>query len=155
MKSLKKQSGIVLFFALILLIVMTVIGVALAVNAGQSLRMAGAGSERIEAKAVADGGLAAVMNTYTPAELSTMAQLQERSFFGGKQTLTPLPILPAGAASSARNVPCQRVAPATGTDMATCRRIEVQNRVSYGRDDLGSITVTQGIEQELLKGSGS
>lgn len=35
---------------------MTVIGVALAVNSTQSLRMSGAGSERIEAKAIADGG---------------------------------------------------------------------------------------------------
>lgn len=53
---MKRQKGVVLFFALIILIIMTVIGVALAVNSTQSLRMSGAGSERIEAKAIADGG---------------------------------------------------------------------------------------------------
>ncbi|MGZ0787976.1 PilX N-terminal domain-containing pilus assembly protein, partial [Pseudomonas saponiphila] len=43
---MKKQKGIVLFFALIILLLMTIIGVALAVNSTQSMRMSGAGSER-------------------------------------------------------------------------------------------------------------
>ena len=58
---MRKQKGIVLFFALIVLLLMTIIGVALAVNSTQSMRMSGAGSERIEAKAIADGGLEAVL----------------------------------------------------------------------------------------------
>ncbi|MCD8558337.1 MAG: pilus assembly PilX N-terminal domain-containing protein, partial [Shewanella xiamenensis] len=53
---MRKQKGIVLFFALIVLLLMTIIGVALAVNSTQSMRMSGAGSERIEAKSIADGG---------------------------------------------------------------------------------------------------
>ncbi|MGS0726875.1 pilus assembly PilX family protein, partial [Shewanella sp. 0m-11] len=52
---MQKQKGIVLFFSLIVLLIMTVIGVALAVNSTQSIRMAGAGSERVEAVAVARG----------------------------------------------------------------------------------------------------
>ena len=51
-KSQKRQQGIVLFFSLIVLVLMTLIGVALAVNSTQSLRMSGAGSERIEASLV-------------------------------------------------------------------------------------------------------
>lgn len=58
---MKRQKGVVLFFALIVLIIMTVIGVALAVNSTQSLRMSGAGSERLEAKALADGGCSIVI----------------------------------------------------------------------------------------------
>lgn len=58
---MRKQKGIVLFFALIVLLLMTIIGVALAVNSTQSMRMSGAGSERIEAKSIADGGLEAAI----------------------------------------------------------------------------------------------
>jgi len=54
-KSYQKQQGIVLFFSLIILVLMTIIGVALAVNSTQSLRMAGAGAERIDAMASAQG----------------------------------------------------------------------------------------------------
>ena len=52
---MKKQEGMVLFFSLIILIIMTVIGVALAVNSSQSMKMAGAGSERVEAMSAAQG----------------------------------------------------------------------------------------------------
>ncbi|MCL1073612.1 pilus assembly PilX family protein [Shewanella dokdonensis] len=149
MKGLKRQSGVVLFFALILLVVMTVIGVALAVNAGQSLRMAGAGSERMEAKAAADGGLAAVMNATTAATLGSLSTAQNSTLFGGRQVLTPLP---EGAPSV--NVDCHRTQPANGTTFP-CRRSEVKSSVTYGRDNMGFIEVTQGIEQEVLGGNGS
>ncbi|MFL7045707.1 PilX N-terminal domain-containing pilus assembly protein [Vibrio cyclitrophicus] len=41
---------------MVVLIVMTIIGVALAVNSSQSLRMAGAGGDRISALSKAQGG---------------------------------------------------------------------------------------------------
>lgn len=150
MKGLKRQSGIVLFFALILLVVMTVIGVALAVNAGQSLRMAGAGSERMEAKAAADGGLAAVMNATTAATLATLSDVQNSALFGGEQTLTPLP-----EGVTPENVGCQRSGAASGTNIIVCRRLQANSTVTYGRDSMGVIEVTQGMEQEVLNGSGS
>ena len=61
---MKNQRGVVLFFALIVLIIMRLIGVALAVNSTQSLRMAGAGAERIEAIAIANGALDSVISKY-------------------------------------------------------------------------------------------
>jgi type IV pilus assembly protein PilX len=150
MKGLKRQSGIVLFFALILLVVMTVIGVALAVNAGQSLRMAGAGSERMEAKAAADGGLAAVMNATTVATLATLSDVQNSALFGGEQTLTPLP-----EGATPENVGCQHSVTASATNIIGCRRLQANSTVTYGRDNMGVIEVTQGMEQEVLNGSGS
>lgn len=151
MKSINKQAGVVLFFALILLIVMTFIGVALAVNAGQSLRMAGAGTERIEAKALADGGLANALNTVLPSYWATIVLDEgETSVANDGLTYTPLPI-----GNVPKSVACQRSSEASATNLIACRRIEISNNVVYGRDDLGSITVTQGIEQEVLNGSGS
>ncbi|KFZ38267.1 pilus assembly protein PilX [Shewanella mangrovi] len=148
MKSLNRQTGVVLFFALILLIVMTVIGVALAVNAGQSLRMAGAGAERIEAKATADGGLATVFNETAPSFWATMTTSGAQTVLGSSAFSLPKGETPA-------NVSCQRTEAASGTNLISCRRVEVSNSVTYGRSGLGSITVTQGIEQEVLNGSGS
>ncbi|MCH1925444.1 pilus assembly PilX N-terminal domain-containing protein [Shewanella sp. C32] len=158
MKSLQRQRGVVLFFALILLVVMTFIGVALALNSGQSLRMAGAGSERVDAKAVADGGLAAVLNGMSGGNLATLMQRTERSLFNGAQVLTPLPLVDDGAGGLKvlpQNVSCKRSANASDTTLIRCRRVEVSSSVVYGRDNLGQLTVTEGVEQQVLNGSGS
>ncbi|CAM2800813.1 PilX N-terminal domain-containing pilus assembly protein [Shewanella amazonensis] len=156
---MNKQKGIVLFFALIVLIIMTVIGVALAVNSTQSLRMAGAGAERIEAKALADGGVAAVLLNKTPAFLATMTAIDSaNSYSGGAQVLTPLPLVDDGTGNlvvQPKNVSCQRSAAASGTDLFKCRRIEISSQVNFGRDNLGQVIVVTGIEQEVLSGSGS
>lgn len=154
---MKKQKGVVLFFALIVLIIMTVIGVALAVNSTQSLRMAGAGAEHIEAKALADGGVAAVLLNKTQAFLATMSSIDNNSFSGGTQVLTPLPLVDDGTGNlivQPQNVSCQRSDAASGTDLFKCRRIEISSQVSFGRDNLGQVTVVTGIEQEVLSGSG-
>ncbi|MCZ4336267.1 pilus assembly PilX N-terminal domain-containing protein [Shewanella colwelliana] len=156
---MQKQKGVVLFFSLIVLIIMTVIGVALAVNSTQSLRMAGAGTERIEAKASADGGVAAVLLNKTPAFLATMSNVDNaNNYSGGTQVLTPLPLVDDGAGGlkvEPKNVSCQRSVAASGTDLFKCRRIEISSQVRFGRDDLGQLTVVTGIEQEVLSGSGT
>ncbi|QYJ88079.1 pilus assembly PilX N-terminal domain-containing protein [Shewanella mesophila] len=152
---MKKQEGVVLFFSLIVLITMTVIGVALAVNSTQSLRMAGAGAERIEAKALADGGIAAVLLNKTPAFLATMSNVDNaNNYSDGTQVLTPLPLVDDGAGGlkvEPKNVSCQRTK-WTSSNLE-CRRIEISSTVSFGRDNLGQVTVVTGIEQEVLAGS--
>ncbi|GIU47916.1 pilus assembly protein PilX [Shewanella algidipiscicola] len=156
--NMQKQKGVVLFFSLIVLIIMTVIGVALAVNSTQSLRMAGAGTERIEAKALADGGIAAVLLDKTPAFFASMSAIDNgNNYSGGTQVLTPLPLVDDGAGGlkvDPKNVSCQRIDDASGTDLFECRRIEISSQVSFGRDKLGQLTVVTGIEQQVLKGSG-
>ncbi|MCE9678012.1 pilus assembly PilX N-terminal domain-containing protein [Shewanella sp. AS1] len=156
-KSYKKQQGVVLFFSLIILIMMTVIGVALAVNSTQSLRMAGAGSERVEAKALADGGVAAILLNKTPAFLASMTAIDDQnSFSGGTQVLTPLPLVDDGTGNlivQPKNVSCQRRGNANQAGSFQCRRIEISSQVSFGRDNLGQVTVVTGIEQEVLSGS--
>ncbi len=155
---MKKQKGAVLFFSLIVLLIMTVIGVALAVNSTQSLRMAGAGSERIEAKALADGGVAAVLIAKSKAFLATMTAIDSsNTYSGGTQTLTPLPLVDDGHGNlivQPKNVACQRSMNASGTDLFKCRRVEVSSKVTFGRDNLGQVTVITGVEQEVLNGSG-
>ncbi|QYK03343.1 pilus assembly PilX family protein [Shewanella psychrotolerans] len=155
---MKKQEGMVLFFSLIVLIIMTVIGVALAVNSTQSLRMAGAGAERIEAKALADGGIAAVLLNKTPAFLASMSNIDnDNAYLGGTQVLTPLPLVDDGAGGlkvEPKNVACQRTGAASSTGLFQCRRVEISSQVSFGRDNLGQLTVVTGIEQEVLSGSG-
>lgn len=154
---MKRQEGIVLFLALIVLIIMTVIGVALAVNSTQSLRMAGAGAERIEAKALADGGIVAVLDAKTKAFLATMTAIDTaNNYSGGSQVLTPLPLVDNGSGTlvvQPKNVSCQRSTDASGTDLFKCRRVEIASQVTFGRDNLGQITVVTGVEQEVLNGS--
>ncbi|MCL1141471.1 pilus assembly PilX family protein [Shewanella gaetbuli] len=144
---MKKQKGIVLFFALIVLVIMTVIGVALAVNSTQSLRMASAGAERLDAKAVADGGLAQVILNNSGALFANLSAKKTESNFGGVQVITPLP------ETSVRDVGCQRTSNATGADLVSCRRVEVTSTVAFGRDSLGTLTVASGIEQQVLTGN--
>ncbi|QYJ99575.1 pilus assembly PilX N-terminal domain-containing protein [Shewanella alkalitolerans] len=144
---MKKQQGIVLFLSLIILIIMTVIGVALAVNSTQSLRMSGAGSERIEAKAIADGGLAKVINDYGGATFANLSGKVTENVFNGTQVITPLP------ETAVKDVGCQRTANATGANLVSCRRAQVTSSVDFGRDKLGSLTVVSGIEQQVLTGN--
>ena len=158
MQRIQRQRGVVLFFALILLVIMTFIGVALALNSGQSLRMAGASSEQIDARAVADGGLAAVLNSMSGGNLATLSQQTARELFNGKQTLTPIPLVDDGAGGLKvlpQNVSCLRNPKGSGTELLRCRRVEISSSVEFGRDNLGQITVTEGIEQQVLNGSGS
>ncbi|ABM25915.1 MULTISPECIES: PilX N-terminal domain-containing pilus assembly protein [Shewanella] len=144
---MSKQRGIVLFFALIVLIIMTVIGVALAVNSTQSLRMSGAGSERIEAKALADGGLQQVITNYQGALFANLGLVTSETLFNGTQQLTPLPL------TGVRDVSCQRTDRATGANLVSCRRVEISSTTTFGRDNLGQITVVAGIEQQVLTGN--
>ncbi|MCP3128076.1 PilX N-terminal domain-containing pilus assembly protein [Shewanella sp. KJ2020] len=144
---MKKQKGVVLFFALIVLIIMTVIGVALAVNSTQSLRMSGAGTERIEAKAIADGGLEQIISDYSGALLANLNAETDTAVFSGNQKLTPLP------ETGVRDVGCQRTSNATGANLVSCRRVEISSSVTFGRDNLGSLTVVSGVEQQVLTGN--
>ncbi|RTR34624.1 pilus assembly PilX family protein [Shewanella atlantica] len=144
---MRKQKGIALFFSLIVLVIMTVIGVALAVNSNQSMRMAGAGSERLEAKAVADGGLTQVIADNAGASFASLATRTTVTTFGSNQVITPLP------ETGVRDVGCQRTSNATGADLVSCRRVQITSTVAFGRDDLGSLTVASGVEQQVLTGN--
>ncbi|MCU7996311.1 pilus assembly PilX N-terminal domain-containing protein [Shewanella glacialipiscicola] len=153
---MKKQKGIVLFFALIVLLLMTIIGVALAVNSTQSMRMSGAGSERIEAKSIADGGLEAAIEANKGASLAKLSKISFVAEFGSNQTLTPIPYEVDGAGNvvtSAKDVGCQRSARPNSGNLISCRRIEISSTAAFGRDDLGQLTVVAGVEQEVLTGS--
>ena len=139
--SIKTQQGIVLFFSLIVLVLMTLIGVALAVNSTQSLRMAGAGSERIEAMASAKGGqdkviLANTGNTFT--SMTAISQIVDNDL-GVTNTITPLIV---------GDVPCQRNGKGNSVPIF-CRRIEISSASTFGRNNMGLVTVVVGIEQEV------
>ena len=151
----RNQQGIVLFFSLIVLIIMTVIGVALAVNSTQSLRMAGAGAERIEAKALADGGLAEVLAAKSKAYLATLSQIDtDNSYSGGAQVLTPLPLVDDGSGNlivKQGTFPCLPNPKANQSNKFGCRKVEISSQVNFGREKLGQIIVVTGIEQERFK----
>lgn len=146
---MRKQKGIVLFFTLIILLIMTVIGVALAVNSTQSLRMAGAGAERIEAQAIAGGGLNETIASNKGAALANMvAVITVTSTLGSQQILTPMP-----KDGTIQDVSCQRSTKTSAANLISCRRIEISSNASFGREDLGQLSVVAGIEQEVLTGS--
>ena len=144
--SIQKQQGIVLFFSLIILVIMTVIGVALAVNATQSLRMAGAGSERVEAMLSAQGAQDKVIIANQGTTLTNMAavSVQNDLALGVTNTMTPL---------VNDDVPCARAPKATGPNLISCRRVEISSAAAFGRSQLGLVTVVSGIEQKVLTGS--
>ncbi|MGX9462381.1 pilus assembly PilX family protein [Shewanella sp. A14] len=144
---MKKQKGIVLFFSLIVLVIMTVIGVALAINSTQSLRMSGAGSERIEALSVANGGLEQVIANNSGAALANLLAVKTETAFNSTQTITPLPV------ADVKDVGCQRTSNAMGAGLVSCRRSQITSMARFGRDNLGSLTVAAGVEQQVLTGN--
>ncbi|BDM63678.1 pilus assembly protein PilX [Shewanella sp. NFH-SH190041] len=146
MKNLQGQQGMVLFFALIVLLMMTVIGVALAVNSGQSLRMAGAGSERVQALAAAQGAQSKVVNAQQGSKLAniTATHTIADNQFNVTNTLTPL---------AGDDVNCQRSADASSANLISCRRVEISSEAVFGREDMGRLTVVTGVEQQVLTGS--
>jgi type IV pilus assembly protein PilX len=139
--SIKTQQGIVLFFSLIVLVLMTLIGVALAVNSTQSLRMSGAGSERIEAMASAQGGQDKVIFANTGNTFTSMTAISQTidNELGVTNTITPLIV---------GDVPCQRNVKGNSVPIF-CRRIEISSASTFGRNNMGLVTVVVGIEQEV------
>jgi type IV pilus assembly protein PilX len=143
---IQKQQGIVLFFSLIILVIMTVIGVALAVNATQSLRMAGAGSERVEAMMSVQGAQEKVVITNQGPNMANMAVVTVEMDLALDVTNTMTPM-------NVGDVGCQRSTKANSGNLISCRRIEVSSSANFGRSNLGQVTVVSGIEQEVLTGS--
>ncbi|MBR9726695.1 PilX N-terminal domain-containing pilus assembly protein [Shewanella intestini] len=146
---MKRQQGVVLFFSLVVLILMTIIGVALAVHSTQSLRMSGAGSERVAATMKAQGGLNTVIDKSDFYEFSTTnVAVQNTTELNGSQQISLMPADDPGI-----EVSCQRTENASASNLIGCRRIEINSTVEFGRGGYGELTVTSGIEQEVLKGS--
>ncbi|MGS0679600.1 pilus assembly PilX family protein [Shewanella sp. 125m-7] len=145
---MQKQKGIVLFFSLIVLLIMTVIGVALAVNSTQSIRMAGAGSERVEAVAVARGAQDRVIanNSGTNLALIRTVTTIADGTFDVTNTLTPL---------SDGDVDCMRMLHPNQAGMIDCVPMEISSEATFGRNDMGRLTLVTGIEQEVLGGTGN
>ncbi len=143
---MKKQQGMILFYSLVVLIIMTVIGVALAVNSSQSMKMAGAGSERMQAMAAAQGSQNRVVDQNQGTTLANMVVTEDIYYddLGVENTLTPL---------DSEDVNCQRNTEATMVSAVKCRRIEISSFTEFGKNDLGQLTVVLAVEQEVLTGS--
>lgn len=138
---MKNQQGMVLFFSLIVLLIMTVIGVAIAMNATQSLRMSQAGSQRVQANIAVQGAInTVVMNN----EGSVLANLDAPLVltdptYNVTSTLTPLYEGDVVCARSTR--------PTAGVE---CRKIELSSEIHFGRGNLAQLTRVSGLEQEVL-----
>lgn len=144
---MKKQKGVVLFFSLIILVIMTVIGVALAVNSTQSIRMAGAGSERVEAMAAAHGALDSVIAANEGDVLTNLpvGTTPAGTMLGVTSVMSPLQL---------NDVGCQRSATASGSGLISCRRSEISSVAAFGRNNMGQLTVVAGVEQEVMANAG-
>lgn len=144
----RKEKGIVLFFSIIILLIMTVIGVALAVNSTQSIRMAGAGSERIEAMANAHGALDRLVDSNKGTDFASLtanpADITDSEF----PVTSSLSLL-------ADNGVCKRSSQATQPDLIGCVTIEISSQATFGRNNMGQLTVVSGIEQEILGSTGN
>ncbi|ACJ30405.1 Type IV pilus assembly protein PilX [Shewanella piezotolerans WP3] len=137
-----------LFFSIIILLIMTVIGVALAVNSTQSIRMAGAGSERIEAMANAHGAQDRLINSN---EGTTFASLPANPADIADSEFTVTSSLTVLSDDGA----CIRTSQATQPDMIGCVTIEISSQATFGRNNMGQLTVVSGIEQEILGATGN
>ncbi|MBV7314180.1 PilX N-terminal domain-containing pilus assembly protein [Shewanella sp. NIFS-20-20] len=146
MKTRKKQQGVVLFLSLIILLLMTLIGVALATNSTQSLRMAGSGSDRVSALARANGASQRLIITQ-PAQ--GLANLTAEITNVDQKLDASSRVIPM----QTDDLDCQRSSQANANNIISCRRIEIRTQVKFGQHDLGRLTTVTGVEQEVLSGS--
>ncbi|MDB2385815.1 pilus assembly PilX N-terminal domain-containing protein [Shewanella sp.] len=137
---MKKQNGMVLFFSLIVLVIMTLIGVALATNSSMSMKMAGAGAQRVAAKITANGALDKVIDEHKGRSFANMSATTESHLMGGRQWIEP----------EVEDVNCQRRSNANSAGLIRCRRSDVFSSASFGKSDIGNLTVVAGVEQEVL-----
>ena len=121
---MKKQQGIVLFFAIIVLLLMTIIGVSLATNSTMSIKMAGAGAERIEALNRAQGKLAVQTNEVL-----------------GNDVVIRVPQVRCPRTSTADSA---NALPEAGENGFICREFGVTE--TYGRQNMARITVVMGFK---------
>ncbi|MBM7071564.1 pilus assembly protein PilX [Shewanella sp. 202IG2-18] len=133
---MKKQNGIVLFFAIIVLLLLTIIGVSLAVNSSMSIQMSGAGSEKIEALLTAQGKLK-----------DGVTAIREGRAVGGDVNVR------------IARLPCPRLASANSDDQGAvvnnfvCREIGVTE--TYGKNNLGQLTVVFGVKNIIDDAQGN
>ncbi|RYV02564.1 pilus assembly protein PilX [Shewanella sp. OPT22] len=123
---MQKQKGVVLFFAIIVLLLLTIIGVSLATNSSMSLMMAGSGTERLEALLTAQGKLK------NGVEAIRMGNEVAEDIIIRNDRLT-----------------CPRVGNANSNNQGAvvnkfiCREIGATE--TYGRNDAGQVTVVVGV----------
>ncbi|MGB0892778.1 MAG: pilus assembly PilX family protein [Parashewanella sp.] len=144
---MKKQRGVVLFFALVVLILMTIIGVSLATNSIQSIKMAGAGAERLEAIAHAQGSQASFVEKYQGKPMLTDLTAKRIETDAALKVTHTITTLAAGDTN------CGRSSYANSAKNISCRKIQVSSAASYGRGDLGRLIIVAGIEQQVLSGN--
>lgn len=127
--NLRSQKGVVLFFAIIVLLVLTIIGVSLAVNSTMSLNMANAGSERIEAIHEINEGL---QNTFAQFRASDVDQID---------ALLPDPDIIRLPALVGTTKEC------TFNKSYCCVIYEVSQTVQYGKQNVTHPPMAYGIEK--------
>ena len=153
---MKRQQGAVLVFALIVLVLMTMIGVGLVTNSGLSMRMAGNGSERIETSTKVQGAQEGLINNKKIQEqlsniddeisadkIKQIVENEKIATFDSNIRISSI---------SNGDVSCQRSSNASSSNLISCRRAEISTTATFGRID-GKMIVTTGIEQEVLTGS--
>ncbi|MCL1123050.1 pilus assembly PilX family protein [Shewanella surugensis] len=138
---MKDQQGMVLFFSLIILLIMTVVGVAIAMSSTQSLRMSQAGADRVKASVAVQGALNAVV---LDNQGSVLANLYDSLVINDPDYQATSTLIPLNEG----DVPCARsTRPTAGV---ACRKVEVTSQVSFGRDNAAQLSFVTGLEQEVL-----
>ncbi|WP_133406231.1 pilus assembly PilX family protein [Parashewanella tropica] len=150
---MKKQKGVVLFFAMIVLLLMTIIGVSLAMNSTRSLRMAGSGVERMEALSISRGAQDLVIKTYSgKKELTDLAGETKLTVSGLPTGKSAPEVIITAKPLGTVDIGCGRQRNATSNNIG-CRRIEINTESKYGREKLGRLVIVSGIRQEVITGS--
>ncbi|MCL1079323.1 pilus assembly protein PilX [Parashewanella spongiae] len=151
---MKKQQGVVLFFALIVLVLMTIIGVSLAVNSTQSIKMAGSGAERLEAISHIYGSqerfITQNQGNAMMTDLTAPAQVNDAQM-GVSHAVMPIgcnPDADSNCTSPVLDTGCARKS--RGSLGIKCRKIEVTTSARYGRNNLGQLVISSGMEQQVL-----
>ncbi|GLP97142.1 PilX N-terminal domain-containing pilus assembly protein [Paraferrimonas sedimenticola] len=142
---MKHQQGIVLFFALVVLLVLTVIGTSLAVSAGFSARMASTSAERVEAFHMING-----------AQLRLIEDEASRAGDSRFVTVTGTDQVTDASLNVNSDIEfnietgCRRSSTASSASLFGCRHLDVTSRTTFGRNNRGNVAVVSAVEQPVF-----
>lgn len=145
---MKRQRGVVIIVASLLLLVITLAAVGVATRSRSALQMTSATNARSEALHLVNGAQAGFLETQRLARgqsvlISNAGTVSSTDAQGVVNTV-----------SFRVEAQCRRSRKATATGILTCRHSELESAVAYGKSNRGGLSVVTGLEQPVLSRAG-
>ncbi|TKB48781.1 pilus assembly protein PilX [Ferrimonas sediminicola] len=142
---MKRQGGVVLMVSIFILMVLMILGLSLSSNSRVTMMGTAASTARQQALQQARGAQEGFVERQRLARAGSLLLTNS-----GAQILADTVFSAQHRIDFIAEGPCKRSAEADSGSSFLCRTNEISSRVSFGKGGRGSLSVTTGIEQQVL-----